>query len=216
MSKSPVNPTTENIFKASEERFKTNDLIGILQDRGVIPNVAIDDTKVRDAKQRKQLREFRNTKELLKNYRVLVYVVSHKPQSIASELDAPLADIKTIVEQCDIASSYGDTNIDNELRGAVRTTKLMDIVNKSLTAVKELPETGEMLYKLLYLTYLSEEKYSIDDIVDKLEISRPTYFRKKKEAIKMLSTFLWFAPNRELDMWIDILTLFEDEKMANY
>lgn len=212
MSKSTINNSTIEIFAASENLFKSDDLISVLQKRGLIPDTAITDDKLMKIKQIKAKREYKNTKLLLENYRTISIAVQFLPQQIASELNLPFKGIDALLENCDIASTYLDSNIDDRLRNVQRTKQLIDVVNKSLTAMKEMSQEGELYYKLLYYTYLSPKQLLIEDILKKLDISRSSYFRKRDNAIKLFGSILWLAPNREVDLWIDCITILNSEK----
>lgn len=212
MSKSTINNSTIEIFAASESLFKNDDLITALQKRGLIPDTAITDDKLMKIKQMKAKREYKNTKLLLENYRTISIAVQFLPQQIASELNLPFKGIDDLLENCDIASTYLNSNIDDRLRNVQRTKQLIDVVNKSLTAMKEMSQEGELYYKLLYYTYLSPKQLLIEDILKKLDISRSSYFRKRDNAIKLFGSILWLAPNREVDLWIDCITILNSEK----
>lgn len=207
MSNSTVKNSTNEIFTSSESLFKNNDLIAALQNRGIIPDVTITDSNLMKFKQSKAKREYKNTKLLLENYRTITIAVAYLPQQIASELNMPFKNIDELIEKCDIASTYNDTNIDEKLRSVMRTKQLIDVVNRALTSMKNMPNDGELFYKILYYTYLSSKPLKIDSILEKLNISRSSYFRKREEAIKLFGSILWLAPNREVDLWIDFITI---------
>ncbi|MCH5192057.1 MAG: hypothetical protein J1F23_07830 [Oscillospiraceae bacterium] len=207
MSNVSVNNPTIEAFGSSEELFKTNDLISVLQKRGLIPDEMITDDKLQKVKQMKVQREYRNTKLLLESYRTIALAVKYLPHQIASELNVPFKSIDDLVEKCDIASAYDDSNIDDKLRNIQRTKQLIDVVHRSLTAVKNSNEDGKLYYKILYWTYISPKKVKYDEIVKRLNISLRGYYRKRDEAIKLLGSILWLAPDREVDLWIDCITL---------
>lgn len=211
MSKNDIISTNE-MFSSSETLFKNDDLISVLQKRGLIPDVEITDDKLQNLKQKKAKREFRNTKLLLEQYRTIVSAVSSLPKQIAYELDTPLKDIDDLINKCDIAFTYGDEIVETEIRGVHRTKQLFDIVNKALTAMKTMSDEGELYYKILYYTYIDKKKLKIDEIPPILEISRRTYFRKRDDAIRLFSSILWLAPSRELDLWIDFVTILSGDK----
>ena len=62
---------------------------------------------------------------------------------------------------------------------------------------------GEEYYWIFYYTYLSLQIIgSVDDIVESLrphmkDVSRRTYYRKRREAIEILSSLLWGHTDRE-------------------
>lgn len=212
MSKSTINNSTIEIFAASETLFKNDDLITVLQKRGLIPDTAITDDKLMKIKQKKAKREYKNTKLLLENYRTISIAVQFLPQQIASELNIPFKGIDNLLEKCDIASTYLDSNIDDKLRNVQRTKQLLDVVNKSLTAMKKMSPEGELYYNLLYYTYLISKPLKIEEILKNLDISRSSYFRKRDNAIKLFGSILWLAPNREVDLWIDCITILNSEE----
>lgn len=72
-------------------------------------------------------------------------------------------------------------------------------------------DDGELYYKILYYTYLSSKSLKIDDICKKLNISRSSYFRKRDDAIKRFGSILWLAPDREVGLWIDCITILNGE-----
>lgn len=206
-----ANSTENNIFTKVETDYKENDLLEVLLKRGLIPDLTINDDKIQKVKQTKAKREYKNTFELLKNYRRIVYAISTIPQNIAYELDSPLATVNELVEKCDIACSMDDYSLETQLKGVKRSTALLNIVNRALTAVKNLPKDGPLLYNILYYTYLSPDPCTVKEITEKLNISDRTYYRRKTEAIKLLSSILWLAPNPELDAWLDIVTILSEE-----
>lgn len=208
---STSSPTNE-IFASSEALFKNNDLISALQIRGLIPKAELTADKVKQLQKKKAKQEYRNAKLLLEQYRTIVTAVSTLPEHIAYELNTPFKDVDDLVERCDIASAYGDEIVESELRGIQRTRKLMDIIHKALTKLKTMSPDGELFYKIILLTYITPKVLKVDAIVKKLGISRSTYFRKRDEAVNLFSSILWLTPNRELDLWIDFVTLLNEEE----
>lgn len=212
MSKSTVNNSTMQVFQASETLFKNDDLITALQNRGLIPDVTISDDKLMKIKQMKAKREYKNTKLLLQNYRTISMAVRYLPQQIASELNVPFKGIDDLIEKCDIASAYDDSAIDDKLRNVQRTKQLIDVVNKSLTSMKEMSSEGKLYYKILYYSYLTPKPLKTNDIIKNFDFSLSTFFRKRDDAIKCFGSILWLAPNREVDLWIDCITILNSEE----
>ena len=48
-----------------------------------------------------------------------------------------------------------------------------------------------MLHEILYLAYIVEEKITDNDILEKLNLERSTYYRRKREAIFLAGILLW-------------------------
>lgn len=87
---------------------------------------------------------------------------------------------------------------------------MIDRVNEALTVLKKKPENGELLYELLYLTYINPNKTDFKTILVKLNISSSQYYRLRDVAINIVSIRLWASPSSEIDYWLDILTILED------
>lgn len=85
----------------------------------------------------------------------------------------------------------------------------MERVNEALTVLKKKPENGERLYKLIYLTYIAPERLSHNELLYRLDMSSRHYYRLRQQAITILSIRLWAAPDTEVDVWLDMLTLIE-------
>ena len=74
--------------------------------------------------------------------------------------------------------AYNDT-----LESCHSTLSLLELLEKSVNAVKLYPENGFIYYEILWRFYFDNFKYSHDDIADILEISRATYFRHFNNAV---------------------------------
>ena len=85
----------------------------------------------------------------------------------------------------------------------------MDRVNEALTVLKKKPENGERLYQLIYLTYIAPEKLSHHELLYRLDMSSRHYYRLKQQAITILSIRLWAAPDNNVDVWLELVTLIE-------
>jgi hypothetical protein len=80
---------------------------------------------------------------------------------------------------------------------------------EALTVLRQKPGNGELMYKSLFLTYIAPENLSHTEILYRLNISSRHYYRVRQQAINILSIRLWAAPTKELDAWLEVLTLLE-------
>ena len=64
----------------------------------------------------------------------------------------------------------------------METRQLMEVVEQAILFVREYPEHGALYYDILYKTYLVKYPYSEAELLEDLQMSRNTYFRRKKEA----------------------------------
>jgi hypothetical protein len=86
---------------------------------------------------------------------------------------------------------------------------LLDRFNEALTVLREKPGNGELMYQIIFLTYITSEDFNHTAIIYKLKISSRHYYRIRQQAINILSIRLWATPAGELDAWLEVLTLLE-------
>jgi hypothetical protein len=68
---------------------------------------------------------------------------------------------------------------------------IIEIINAAMFKLVTYPHKGERYYEILKTTYFSEKKYSENEILDILKLSRSTYFRQRKKAISLFGVILW-------------------------
>ena len=103
----------------------------------------------------------------------------------------------------------GNRKLESRIEGIRKSRILLDRVNEALTILKKKPDNGEMLYNLIYQTYITPERLGLTDILYRLDISTRHYYRLRSQAITILSIRLWAAPEKDVDFWLEILTLLE-------
>lgn len=201
----------ENRLDEQQEKIQVQSdaMIGLLTDRGILPDTGIDNEKVREARKEKQKNTYHNTLMLLQHYRTIVWLFECFPENVARELEKPFEGVDTLLEQVDLEVSWGNRKLESRLEGIQKSRLLLDRVNEALTVLKKKPENGERLYKLIYLTYIAPERLSHNELLYRLDMSSRHYYRLRQQAITILSIRLWAAPDTEVDVWLDILTLIE-------
>ena len=190
-------------------QVQSNAMIGLLTDRGILPDTGIDNEKVREARKEKQKNTYHNTLMLLQHYRTIVWLFECFPENVARELEKPFEGVDTLLEQVDLEVSWGNRKLESRLEGIQKSRLLLDRVNEALTVLKKKPENGERLYKLIYLTYIAPERLNHNELLYRLDMSSRHYYRLRQQAITILSIRLWAAPDTEVDVWLDMLTLLE-------
>ena len=98
------------------------------------------------------------------------------------------------------------------LERLAKTRQLLDRINDALTSLKRKPDNGPLLYELIYLTYIGEEKLVLNDILFRLNISRRHYYRLKEQAVNSISLRLWSAPTTDLEIWLGLVSMLTDRK----
>jgi len=75
---------------------------------------------------------------------------------------------------------------------SVAQNKIMiDIVERSVLHVKEYPHYGDLYYAILNKNFFAEYPYTESEILEFLNISRSTYYRRRKEAIITFGISMW-------------------------
>lgn len=190
-------------------QVQSDAMIGLLTDRGILPDTGIENEKVREAMKEKRKNTYHNTMMLLQHYRTIVWLFECFPENVAGELEKPFEGVDTLLEQVDLEVSWGNRKLESRLDGIQKSRLLLDRVNEALTVLKKKPEDGERLYKLIYLTYIAPERLSHNELLYRLDMSSRHYYRLRQQAITILSIRLWAAPDTEVDVWLDMLTLIE-------
>lgn len=186
-----ANKESEMIQEQQEKKqVQSEAVIGLLTNRGILPDAGIDDEKVREARKEKQKNTYHNTYHntmmLLQHYRTIVWLLECFPENVASELEKPFEGLDTLLEQVDLEVSWGNRKLESRLEGVKKSRLLLDRVNEALTVLKKKPENGERLYQLIYLTYIAPEKLSHHELLYRLDMSSRHYYRLRQQAVTIL------------------------------
>ena len=200
----------EMIQEQQEKKLAQSEaVIGLLTDRGILPDAGIDNEKIREARKEKQKNTYHNTMMLLQHYRTVVWLLECFPENVASELEKPFEGLDTLLEQVDLEMSWGNRKLESRMEGIRKSRLLLDRVNEALTVLKKKPEDGERLYQLIYLTYIAPEKLTHKELLYRLDLSSRHYYRLRQQAVAILSIRLWAAPDSAVDVWLGMGALIE-------
>lgn len=205
------NKNNISLYEQQEERIRVQSdaFITLLTERGILGDHRIDDERIRNARQTKQKNTYHNTLMLLKNYRTIAWMLECFPDNVAEELDRPFENLDDLIDHIDVEMSMGNRKLESRIEGVRKSRILLDRVNEALTVLKKKPENGEILYNLIYQTFITPENLSLTDILYRLDISPRHYYRLRSQAITILSIRLWAAPAKDVDFWLEMLTLLE-------
>lgn len=136
---------------------------------------------------------YHDTKLLLKKYRDIVWNIENRVCEVETEYD--VLGSNRLAEVLDYLDDYASCNEKKKLEARVfslhKSRWLIEIVDKALLKVKSYPENGECYYNILYHQYISEHKYSENEMLELLEVERSTLYKKKREALQVMSLVLW-------------------------
>lgn len=142
---------------------------------------------------------YHDTWKLLKKYRDVVWSLELSVQQIKSQFQIEYgSSIEDFLDSIYMAGTdLGGTQIENHARCIKRSHKMLTLVGNAVDLLRTRHKNGEMYYWLLYYTYLSPQRLqNVDEIMEQLrphmrDISVPTYYRKRKQAVEALSSILW-------------------------
>lgn len=194
-----------------EPSTQTEQLLSILERRGIVEDQSIPNEKVRLAEKAMRRNMYHNTKMMLKYYRDIVWALECFPQQVAAELDQPFKDLDVLLNAVDAQLAMGNTKMEHRLLSIKKSRILLDRINDALTVLRQKPTNGELMYNIIFLTYITPDKLKHSDILFRLNISDRHYYRLRQQAVNILSIRLWTAPAGSLDAWLEILTLLEGE-----
>ena len=191
-------------------RRQSDVFVSFLTKRGLLGDASIDDERVRQAQKAKKKNSYHNTKLLLKHYRNIAWMIECFPETIAEDLNKPYSGLDELLDYVDLEGVLGNKKLQGRIEAIEKTKILMDRVNEALTVLRKKPGNGEQLYNLIYVTYIQPERLKYNDILFALDMSQRHYYRLREQAIAILSIRLWSAPEREVDYWLDVLTLLDE------
>ena len=194
----------EKLLSTQSEEF-----LRMLTDRGILEDVRIDDLMIRKINQAKKRNMYHNTEMMLKHYRDVLWIMECFPADIAAELDRPMHDLDALLRTVDAEIGMNNLKLESRIQSVHKSRLLVDRINEAISVLRQKPRNGELMYKIIYETYVSRTYHTILEILSLLGISERHYYRLRVQAINILSIRLWATPSVELDSWLEVLTMLE-------
>lgn len=137
--------------------------------------------------------EFQKAKRLLNSFKHVLWTINSNIKELDEECRATMnEDLAYAVEILDKFDYRMDTEkLERKLVANQETRLMANLIVSAIFKVKEYPMIGETYYNVLQKTYLSKDKCKETDILFDLDISRSTYYKYKKDAIKIFGYCLW-------------------------
>lgn len=194
---------------------ESKEMLKLFISGGLIGDTSIKDERIREFKQKKLRNAYHNTELLLKNYRNVAWLLECFPEYIAEELSKPFENIDRLIDRLDVERSYGNKKVENKLESIQKTRLVVEKIHDALSVLMKYPKDGQRMYDVLYLTYVSQERLDLPEILYRLNISRRQYYRIRTQATSIVSLRLWAAPQKDMDFWIEMLVIFENKEKEN-
>ena len=195
---------TEKTFSAASS---DEAVLSFLRERGILADESITSQQIEEKKRKEA---YHNTLLLLSNYRNILWQTDSELDTIAAELNLPLQKLDAVLSRIDAEIGMENRRLELRLERLAKTRQLLDRINDALTSLKRKPDNGSLLYELIYLTYIGEEKLVLNDILFRLNISRRHYYRLKEQAVNAISLRLWSAPTTDLEIWLGLVSMLTD------
>ena len=196
---------TKNAFPSTASNDEA--VLSFLRERGILADESITPQQVEEKKRKEA---YHNTLLLLSNYRNILWQTDSELETIAAELNLPLQKLDAVLSRIDAEIGMENRRLELRLERLAKTRQLLDRINDALTSLKRKPDNGPLLYELIYLTYIGEEKLVLNDILYRLNISRRHYYRLKEQAVSAISLRLWVAPTTDLEIWLSLVAMLTD------
>jgi hypothetical protein len=197
---------TENTFPPAASNDEA--VLSFLRERGILADESITPQQVEEKKRKEA---YHNTLLLLSNYRNILWQTDSELDTIAAELNLPLQKLDAVLSRIDAEIGMENRRLELRLERLAKTRQLLDRINDALTTLKYKPDNGPLLYDLIYLTYISEEKLHQTDVLYRLNISRRHYYRLKEQAVSIISLRLWSVPSSNIDLWLDLVSMLSSK-----
>lgn len=188
------------------------EFIKILTERGYLADPNIKDALARTRTQEYTLKTYHNTKLLLKQYRDVMWSLECIPADLRSELDIPLADLDALIFRLDMEMSMENKKTEGRIRTIIKSRLLIGRINEALELLKRKPKDGQMLYDVIYQTYIADPKDTIFDVMAELGLTKRKYYEYLKSAISLISIKLWSSPDSNIEVMLELLSIFDDKK----
>ena len=117
--------------------------------------------------------------------------------------------LDALLSMVDVELSLDNRRLEHRLQSIQKSRLLLDRINDALTVLQKKPGDGELLYKVIYETYIAPEPLTHTELIYRLAVSSRHYYRLRAQAFSILSLRLWAAPAEELDAWLEVLSLLE-------
>ena len=68
---------------------------------------------------------------------------------------------------------------------------MIEIVDSAMVKVKNFPIYGDLYFDLLARCYIGKFQYTEMEILEEMKMERSSFYRRKKEAIKVFGLAIW-------------------------
>ena len=206
---------TRNKYEEEEKNLasKSAAFVQYLMRRGLLVDQRVLNEDAQRRRQEVARKAYHNTELLLTSYREIVWALESVPDQIASELQMPFATLDELIDRIDLELGMENKRLESRLNSVTKSRLLIDRINEAVSVLKTKPKDGKDLYRVIYKTFMDPiASRNIYDLFYELNLSKRKYYELRKKAIRLISLRLWSAPDKEVDVWLDVLMMLNDHQ----
>ena len=134
-----------------------------------------------------------NVKILLNLYRKVNFRVEERIQDLQLETyESKRKHLEELVISIlEMDTTINSKKIEDQLISVSESLFLLQIMDKALEKLKNYPDNGELYGNILELRFFNKEIYSHDIIMEKVNMSRSSYYRHLNKAIQSYGTMIF-------------------------
>ena len=137
--------------------------------------------------------QYHATEQLMKMYRTIAWSIRGRATLLINPgqpaCTKPLDELLYYLSE--FAPIYLRKEFESKINEIFFTKWMLELVDTAVMKVREYPGKGRAYYDILCFTYMDEVKHTEWDILAYISIERSNYYRKRKEALTILSQVLW-------------------------
>lgn len=206
---------TRNKYEEEEKNLasKSAAFVQYLMRRGLLVDQRVLNEDAQRRRQEVARKAYHNTELLLTSYREIVWALESVPDQIASELQMPFATLDELIDRIDLELGMENKRLESRLNSVTKSRLLIDRINEAVSVLKTKPKDGNDMYRVIYKTFMDPNMCrNIYDLFYELNLSKRKYYEIRKKAIRLISLRLWSAPDKEVDVWLDVLIMLDEHQ----
>lgn len=206
---------TRNKYEEEEKNLasKSAAFVQYLMRRGLLVDQRFVNEDAQRRRQEVARKAYHNTELLLTSYREIVWALESVPDQIASELQMPFATLDELVDRIDLEIGMENKRLESRLNSVTKSRLLIDRINEAVSVLKTKPKDGNDMYRVIYKTFMDPNVCrNIYDLFYELNLSKRKYYELRKKAIRLISLRFWSAPDKEVDVWLDVLMMLNEHQ----
>lgn len=137
--------------------------------------------------------DFQKAKKLLNGYKHVLWTINSNVLELDEEcravMNEELSYAIEVLDKFDYHIDFG--RLESKLEANQETRQMAKLIVMAMIKVKDYPDLGECYYRVLQMNYIRKEKIKETDILFDLDIARSTYYKYKKDAVKVFGYCLW-------------------------